>query len=582
MQSTIRIDRDVSMEMRDGTVLRADVYRPGDNEKHPVILMRTPYGKQQATDSEFLRFFDTVLAGYAIVVQDVRGRYASEGEYDPSDVYLTVEALDGYDTVEYVASQPWCDGNVGTAGGSYMGSLQWVLARENPPHLKAIAPWVVGVAGTSETLLRDGVIDLNEGTSWVLTVAMGTIEKLEKQGKDVSRIRQILNRAVYNPEEMYNFLPLKDIPHFNFEGVRETWLDRVLNPIPDPEFVEKVRPPYHKITVPCFHVGGWYDVYTRGTFENFLGMSEKGGSRLACEGQHMVIGPWTHFGPGGRSGVVGDIDFGTFASTRGSQLTQQNITFFNKYLKGMDIKVPLIHYFVMGRNIWEDADVWPPPQAKWQRCFLHSKGRANSSGGDGSLNWDVPGAEPADIFVYNPESPVQSAGGRGRAANGFVAGPMEQSLVEQRNDVLCYTTPELKEDMEVTGPIKFHLFASTSARDTDFTVKLVDVYPDGRAYNAADGVIRARYRKSYFAPELVKPGEVNEYVIDMGHISQLFRKGHRVRIDISSSNFPWFDRNMNTGNPRGEDAKGIPAMQTIYHEHEYPSHIDLPVMGASL
>jgi hypothetical protein len=246
----------------------------------------------------------------------------------------------------------------------------------------------------------------------------------------------------------------------------------------------------------------------------------------------------------------------------------------------MDVDMPAVRYFVMGKNIWRDAAAWPPPETKWQRFFLHGKGHANTSGGDGLLSRDEPGKEPADAFVYDPLHPVPTIGCWLYCQLGKVApGVQEQSPIERRDDVLCYTTPELKEDLEVTGPLELHLFAATSVRDTDFVAKLVDVWPDGRSFNVTtDGIIRARYRKSLFAPEPVTPGEVNEYVINLQAVSQLFRKGHRIRINVTSSSFPLFDRNMNTGNQIGDDAKGIIASQTIYHQREYASYIDLPVI----
>jgi putative CocE/NonD family hydrolase len=249
----------------------------------------------------------------------------------------------------------------------------------------------------------------------------------------------------------------------------------------------------------------------------------------------------------------------------------------------MKVDLPAVRYFVMGRNVWRTADDWPPPEMKWQRYFLHSRGHANSAGGDGLLSRDEPGQELPDIYIYNPHFPVPTTGCRGhQQLLMFAPSPQEQSLVERRDDVLCYTTPELKEDLEVTGPLKLHLFAATSARDTDFTAKLVDVYPDGRAYNVVcDGITRARYHKSLFAPELLTPGEVNEYVINLEAVSQLFRKGHRIRIDVASSSFPEYDRNMNTGNEVGEDALGIPAMQSIYHDTAHASYIDLPVVASA-
>jgi len=577
MPGSIRIDRDVPMEMRDGTILRADVYRPEDNAKHPVILMRTPYNKLLASASgDYLNIIDTVFMGYAIVAQDARGRFASEGEY-ASVTSRLAEGPDGYDSVEWLASQPWCDGNVGMAGGSYLAHLQWRTAMENPPHLKAIAPWISPIGGgiPEETLLG-GVGRLHTTVGWIPAIGLDIADRLERQGRDVSDMRKLINRAIFSQEEVYNYLPLKDVPHFKFEGLQEVWNAWVCDPVPKVNTLEEIFWPYQEIKVPCFHVGGWYDEFIHSTFHNFLSMREKGGSERARDGQHMIIGPWAH--GGSLPNCLGGICFGPVSSGRAVLLTERHIQFYNKYLRDMYVEVPVISYFVMGRNIWQTADTWPLPQTQWRRFFLHSSGHANTVGGDGLLSRDELGAEPPDMFIYNPYFPVPTMGGRNYPPFGLVAGPINQSDVERRNDVLCYTTKELDEDMEVTGPLMLHLFASTSARDTDFTAKLIDVHPDGFAYNVADGMTRARYRKSILQPELLNPGEVYEYSIDMRNTSQVFGKGHRIRIDISSSNFPAADRNMNTGSPIGEDAEGIPAMQMVFHQSEYASYIDLPVI----
>jgi len=570
------MDRNVPMEVRDSTVLRADIYRPDDKEKHPAILIRTPYNKLLSGSSDMLNAVDAAHAGYALIIQDIRGRFASDGEWR-QDSMFTMEGLDGYDSVEWIASQPWCDGNVGTAGGSYLAALQWVTAMENPPHLKAIAPWIGAASTPAEQALTGGAMALYMIVSWIPTMAVDVADRLQKEGKDTTEMRRMIYQSLFNPEESYSFLPLKDHPLAKFEGIRQMWNLR-LNPVPDPEVAEKRRRRYEKVMVPCFHISGWYDVFAWATFENFKNMREQGGSKIARESQHVMMGPWIH---GSRLlGFWGELHYGATAGVPAAQVSEQNIAFFDKYLRGRDIGIPTLRYFVMGRNRWMNADSWPLPQTEWQRFYLHSKGSANTSRGNGLLSRDEPGSEPADIFVYNPHLPVPSTGGRFLPLAGLVPGAIDQSHIERRSDVLCYTTPELEEDTEVTGPLEVHLFAATSARDTDFTAKLVDVYPDGRAYNIAEGIMRARGRKSIFQPEPVNPGEVYEYTINLGTTSQLFRKGHRIRIDISSSNFPMYDRNMNTGNPTGEDAQGIPAMQTIYHQSGYASYIDLPVIPA--
>jgi putative CocE/NonD family hydrolase len=569
--NAIRIDRDVPMKTRDGTVLRADIYRPDDKNKHPAILTRTPYGKILMAERDF-SFIKMVEAGYAVVFQDMRGRYASEGNYDGGDAFLTQERPDGYDSVEWIAGQAWCDGRVGTAGGSYMARVQWLLAMERPPHLKAMAPSISSDTPTPQATLWYGVVPLIMGASSVATMGMDIADKLAGQGVDVTRMRQLLNQVITEPGEVLAYLPLKDLPHFEYSSLKEIWHNRGLQG-PPPEQAADLYWDYEKVTVPCLHQSGWYDFNLRGILNNFVGMKRRGGSAAARQGQHLLIGPWPH----GRPGAEGEANCPQ-ADAWGAGSTEYNIDFFNKYIRGEGIELPAVHYFVMGKNTWQNAADWPLPNTSWQRYFLHSGGHANKASGDRRLDRTEPGDEPPDIYIYDPHTPVPTRGGAWAAGNGFTAGPLDQSHIEGREDVLCYTTPVLKEDLEVTGPLALHLFAATSARDTDFTAKLVDVHPGGHGYNVADGIVRARFRKSVFAPEPVPPGEIIEYVIDLVATSNLFRQGHRIRIDISSSNFPALDRNMNTGNPAGQDKRGIKATQSIYHQSRYSSYIDLPII----
>jgi putative CocE/NonD family hydrolase len=560
------------MKTRDGVVLRADICRPDDSEKHPAILVRSPYNKVLSGSSDFLPAVDAAFADYAVVVQDTRGRFASEGNYMPG----MPEGGDGYDTVEWIASEPWCDGNVGMMGGSYLGRIQWQTAMEAPPHLKAIAPHITTSGPLSETRMG-GPIDLEQSISWFAAMAVDMIDKLEKQGRDVTKMRESVDWVRFNTDEVCRYLPIKDIPHFKFEGISQAFQpDRVEALLAALKSEEDLYWAYSKVQVPCFHAAGWYDLFTGSLFTNFLNMREKGGSESARNGQHVLCGPWAH----GASllAFVGELHFGPVARSIAAFVKERHIAFFDKYLRGKDLDIPAVRYFVMGRDKWQNADAWPLPQTDWQRFYLHSKGRAHTMAGDGLLSRDEPGSEAADIYVYDPRNPVPTLGGRNLPTGRLVPGPFDQTPIEKRNDVLCYTTPELKEDVEVTGPLTFHLVASTSARDTDFTAKLINVYPNGSAYNVAEGCIRAKYRRSVLRPEPVTPGEIYEYEIDMAATSVLFRRGHRIRLDITSSNFPRIDRNMNTGNPFGVDAEGIPALQTVYHQPEYSSYIDLPII----
>ena len=572
MTQSIRMDKNVPIEMRDGTVLRADVFRPDDDGKYPAIVVRTPYEKGRSATSDFFSPIEGALAGYAVVIQDLRGRFASEGKW----VSGAPEGLDGYDTIEAVAERPWCDGNVGMAGASYLGRNQWNAAMEAPPHLKAIAPHVISAGNLSE-FRRAGLVDLESAVSWSAAMAVDTLTKLAQQGKDVTEMAAAVKFAAENTLEACSFLPLKDLPLFKFEELGSGAMQR-MGEIPETIKTEAdIFWSYEKVKVACMHSGGWYDMFCGDTFLNYTNMKENGGSPMAREGQHVFMGPWLH---GSRlHNLVAGQNFGRFATAAGSFATARHIAFFDKYLKGIDSKylVP-IRYFVMGRNKWKNAETWPLPETQWQKFYLHSRGHANSAAGDGVLSREEPGAEFPDRYIYDPLDPVPSYGGRINPDMNIPSGPLDQSVVERRNDVLCYTTPELPEDLEVTGPVKLHLFAATSAVDTDFMAKLVDVHPNGLAVNIAEGYIRARFRDSILSPKPVAPEEINEYVLDMSATSMVFKKGHRIRIHITSSEFPRFDRNMNTGNPLGEDAEGIPAIQTLFHSIEYPSFVDLPVI----
>jgi uncharacterized protein len=572
--SSIRIDQNVPMQTRDGVVLMSDIYRPGGKGKYPAIIMRTPYAGENIIGGHgYTKLLPTVRAGYALVIAYVRGRFGSGGKYDLA-APQSVEGGDCFDTVEWAASQPWCDGNIGMAGESALGTVQWRTARENPPHLKAIAPAVAGAPGEVGLEVSDPVFNLNIGISLTTILAPDIFQKLEEKGQDVSEARRMLESVLADPSLAYNFLPLKDIPQFNYPGIREIWQNCLH--LSDPKPDASLSYPFEKVQVPGLCISSWYDPFSRGSFHSFINLRKRAGSRFAREHQHLYVGPYSHFGP---TRVLGQIDFGSQSDADGSRASGFQISFFDQYLKGQKVKLPTVRYFTIGRNCWQDADDWPLPQTDWQRFYLHSQSGANSSTGDGLLSRQEPGQESPDSYLYDPLNPVPTAGGRGGIAeNGFIYGPVDQIYIERRNDVLCYSTPVLENDVEVTGPLELHLFASTTGRDTDFTAKLVDVYPDGRAFNAADGIIRARFRKSLTKPELLAPNEIYDFIIRLGPTSQLFRRGHRIRIDIASSNFPNYDRNMNTGRGIGEDAQGIPAQQTIFHQSGFASYIDLPVI----
>jgi uncharacterized protein len=572
MTQSIRVERDVPFKMRDGVTLRSDIFRPDDRAKHAAIVVRTPYGKEPSANSDYLSPLTAAFAGYAVVIQDVRGRHASEGEFIASGSY---EGEDGYDTIEAVAAESWCDGNVGMAGASYLGSMQWRAALTNPPHLKAIAPHIVSPNRLFETR-RAGVHDLKMTLGWSAAMAIDALSKQVAAGQDVLHVLRVAQETLADLDRACEFLPLKEIPVLKAAGPASSGrFDG--EDLRGYDSEDQIFLDYSKIQVPVMQAGGWYDNFVGDMCRTFVGLKEAAGSAIARQGQHLFIGPWAH---GVRlGGQVGELNFGRVASGPGSMATLRHLAFFDRYLRGIERReLAPVRYFVMGANQWREAETWPLPETWWQRYFLHSQGRANSARGDGRLSRDEPGDEPPDTYVYDPSQPVRSRGGRVNPDLGEPAGPLDQSSVEGREDVVCYTSAELGADLEVTGPVELHLYAASSARDTDFVVRLVDVHPDGRAINVAEGCIRARFRSSLLKPELLAPDTPYRFRIDMGATSHVFRRGNRLRIHVTSSDFPRFDRNMNTGNPIGEDASGIPARQTVFHATGLASYIALPVI----
>ncbi len=570
LKQSIRIDRNVEMEMRDGTILRADIYRPEGHEKYPAILIRTPYGKH-AFNGGFLNPVEAALAGFAIIIQDIRGRFASQGQWDRQNMF-EVEALDGYDSVEWIAAQSWSNGSVGMAGGSYLAALTWIAAMARPPHLKAISPWIGDIGTHMQPFPHSGVINFYTAANAIPLTALDLLDKLEQSGEDVQNIRAYIEHVLEHPEEVIHHLPLKEIPLAKYEPIKKMWLAR-LNPLPAQE-QDKYRK-YELVNVPALHVGGWFDQLEWATIRNYQQMVERGGSPYARDHQYLLMGPWMHGAP---VNYLGEMGFGSAVGGRGIDIHQKILSFFVKHLCDIEITIPSVRYFVMGENKWKEADHWPPPDTQWQHFYLHSGGRANTAQGDGKLSREMPGSQPPDTFIYDPINPVPTLGGRVVPSPGLVPGPFDQSSIEMRNDVLCYTSDVLQEDLEVSGPVVLKLYASTSAVDTDFTAKLVDVQPNGRALNIAEGIQRASFREWNGSKSPVKPGEIYLFTIYLGNTSYLFRRGHRIRLEVSSSNFPLYDRNMNTGNPIGEDAVGQKAEQTIYHDGKFASHLVLPVI----
>ncbi len=566
--------------MRDGVGVRADLLRPSGTGRHPAILIRS-YNRARQRENAAGLLEALIQAGYAVINSDIRGRFESEGEWHPDQAH-EVEGPDGYDTVKWIGEQPWSDGDVGLWGISHAASFAWATALQHPPQLRAVAPWTGGfgggrgaVGGGYRPARSGGVMALHTTLVWLTNEAADVVDRAEQKGEDVTGVRRLLQAMRARPEDFYNHLPLLDHPIARFRPIRDLLEWRLQAASVPPA---SVRPAYEDVTYPTFHECGWYDGLAIAQLEAFAGLRSHAGTAAAREAQHLIVGPWPHASSFGS--ILGDINFGQEASSRGSRVYELQIAFFDRYVRNRkEVRLPRVRYFVMGKREWREADSWPLPGTMWRRFYLHSRGAANSAGGDGMLSEEEPASEPPDRFIYDPLRPVPTVGGPlvGQLEGpAIIAGPLEQSHVEWRQDVLCYTTAKLPQPVEVTGPLELLLFASTSARDTDFTAKLVDVYPDGQAYNLAEGVLRLSGRNMSGTREWAVAGEVYALEVTLGPTSQYFPAGHRIRLDISSSNFPQYDRNMNTGNPAGTEALGVPALQTVFHEHRQASYIALP------
>jgi putative CocE/NonD family hydrolase len=590
---SIKVEFNCTVELRDGVVLYADVYRPDDEGKHPAVLVRTPYDKIFPQGYWYYDPPRVAQAGYAVVVQDCRGTGVSEGEF----YAFRDEAEDGYDTVEWVAAQPWCDGNVGMYGLSYMGNTQWAAADARPPHLKTICPQMCK-PHNRESFMPDGVICLFRFLQWWRSLRywfVGPLSLAASRSKlpleKLKSIRERLFNMLNNYEKQFAYLPLKDVPiikeigkikamgssfySFYFEFIDNMENDDFWKPFPSSDL--------SKVTVPCFHITGWYDHRLRDVLESYIEMKQRGGSEVARKNQKLLVGPWYHNGD--MPSLIGQIDTGWASSgKRGIDVTGMHIRWFDRWLKGIDngfTDEPPVRIFVMGDNVWRDENEWPLARTRYTAYYLHSNGHANTRFGDGVLSPKSPDSEEeVDIYLYDPRNPVPSTGGYSGSGctDTRKVGVQDQREVEKRQDILVYTSEPLEADLEVTGPIEIKLWAASSAPDTDFTGKLVDVYPDGRAYNLAMGIVRARYRESVSKPKLIEPGKVYQYSINLSATSNVFRAGHRIRVDISSSNFPFCDRNLNTGNAIGQDAEIKVALQSVYHDKKHASQIILPVI----
>jgi putative CocE/NonD family hydrolase len=546
----------IATPVRYGVVLHGDLHGATSGARRPVLLIRTPYGRHQYRDDSMVA--KAVSRGYAVVVQDVRGRYESAGEFDP----YKHEGRDGYDTIEWIASQPWANGRVATAGLSYPGAVQWLAAVETPPHLVCAFP-AMCFSSARQFFTFGGAFDL----SWLPWTA-NNIAPDERRRKGVPGPRTSREARAWWREHGRDALrrvPLRRHPAL--AGVTpfyDEWLDH-----PDDgaywDFAE-LEHRYTRVTVPVFNFSGWHDegYGPIGATRNFAGLVAHGGSASA-RAPRLTIGPWVHGEPQPGTRTVGDRDFGSDAGLDYDALV---LDWCDLHARGIDNGIGAaapVNLFVMGADRWQRHTKWPVPSTP-RPFFLRAGGRLTTESPE-------EGEQP-DRYVFDPNDPVEDP----HFDKGL--GPHDQRAIESRADVLTFTTPPLAEDLEVIGTIEFRLWVASSAPDTDFYCRLLDVDSDGAVWNLMSPtleVLRTKYRGSETEPSLIVPGEPVELVFRLGLTANRFLRGHRLRVHVTSSFFPHLDRNPNTGRPSAIEATLVPARQTIFHDAARPSRVILPV-----
>jgi putative CocE/NonD family hydrolase len=543
----LKIEFNRRVPMRDRTELSADIYRPVGEGKFPVILNRTPYTKAGGSTFKIAQYFTS--HGYVYVAMDVRGRGDSDGTFEP----YRHDGQDGYDAIEWLAVQSWSTGKVGTIGGSYNGRIQWLTAIQQPPHLTAM----IVLASPSDPFVEWPTGQpLPMDISWYHFTAGHVLQNME----------------VVDWKKLYEHLPLITMDEAMGRPNR-FWKEEVEHAKLDSWWEDlRYQNKYDRVRVPVLNISGWYDDEQVGTPLNYIGVTTKGSPAIR-NSQKLLVGPWPH--AINSTTKLGTVEFGPTAVI---DMNAYWLRWFDQWLKGSDsgfMKEPPVRIFVMGENVWRDENEWPIARTQWTKYFLHSNGQANTLSGNGTLSSAGPASEPTDSYSYDPANPVKFITDPSFAQIG---GPDDYREVEQRADVLVYTSDALTEDMEVCGPLRVHLSAASSARDTDFMAKLIDVWPNGFAQRLNDGMVRARFREGMDKPSLIEPGRVYSYDLDLWNTCQLYQKGHRIRVEVSSSAFPKYDRNLNTGEALGQTTRMAVAQQKIFHDREHPSYVILPIV----
>jgi putative CocE/NonD family hydrolase len=572
---SVRVDRDVPVAMRDGTVLRANVYRPMEDGRYPVLLARVPYGKDGAAFG-ILDAIAAAASGYVVIVQDVRGRGASDGNWRDFEQ----EFADGQDTLTWIQALAYSNGCVGMFGGSYYGFTQLAAASEGHPCLKAIVPITAFDEPFDGVLTRGGALEWGLLASWfTMDMAPEQVQRAETAEPDkLKRFAALVDEVDHMSDRGYWTWPVADHPTFCVDHLFPQLREDIVNPLAAHERVS-IRPRYKQMRADALLIGGWYDVFLKSTLESYAHLLAAG------RDPRLVIGPWTHTNQGH---VVGEIDYGVRANSALRDLVEDagslHLRFFDWKLRSIDNgfeREAAVSVFETGENRWLSLDCWPPSAARESVWYLHSGGRANSLDGNGWLSEAAPADEPFDRYVYDPEQPVMTRGGNILMTPDYSAGPLDQRPTEVRTDVLVYTSLPFVEPLHVAGHVRVRLWVASSAVDTDFVARICDVHADGRSYNLADGIVRMRYRGGMEHADLIEPGKVYEIELDLWDICHAFLSGHRLRLQIASSNFPRWSRNGNTALCPETSTDRVVAQQVVWHDAKHPSSVLLPILPSA-
>ena len=561
----VAVELDLPVAMRDGTVLRADVYRPEEPGTYPVLLIRIPYDKTSAENIIYAHPSWYARHGYIVVSQDTRGRYQSEGEFYP----FKYEAEDGYDTIEWCAKLAGSTGQVGMFGMSYGGATQLLAATQRPPSLATIIPAETASQYYEGWTYNQGALALAFTLSWALSLGINTAQR---RGDDQMAAAYAGSFAA--SLDLDWSLPLDSIPVLDSPDT-SYFADWLSHPTYDDYWKQwSIDEDYSRIEVPALHVAGWYDIFLSGSVKNFVHLREQAGNEYARANQRLLIGPWYHIPWRPLMGAGQDATPYLF--------DQWQVDWFDRHLKaepvaGVD---PAVRLYVLREGTWRDFDSWPPADTTPTEYFLHSKGRANSIFGDGELDRSIAGDELPDVYTYDPALPQPAPGGHSCCFEPVAPmGPADQAVREVNNGVLIYTSAPLEQPLYLIGEVSATIFASTTAVDTDIAVRLCVVDVDDVSTNLQEGIVRARYRESLSHPSLLEPNEIYRYEIPLGPVGVRLEAGERLRVQVTSSDFPQWDRNLNTGKSPGAEglSSAIAATQVIYHDADHPSSVTLPV-----